>query len=132
MTFSPASAPEPRRRFPRWLLAILIVCSLSTLAFCGIVALGALTLLGSKVTPANTAARGGTAQMIYDPRANPNTTIDQALQQAKQDHKRVLLDFGADWCPDCQVLVQLFEDPKVKPFLDAHYHCRPDRCRAVG
>jgi len=122
MTFSPASLPEPRRRFPRWLIAVLIFCSLVTVAFCGTVVIGVLTLLGSKVTPANTAARGSTAQMIYDPRANPNEAIDQALKQAKVDHKRVLLDFGADWCPDCQVLAQLFDDPKVKPFLDAHYH----------
>jgi thioredoxin 1 len=124
MTFSPASPPAPHRRFPRWLIAVLALGGLVTLAFCGIVVLGVLTLLGSKVPPPTSAARGGsaTAQMIYDPRANPNAAIDQALKQAKADHKRVLLDFGADWCPDCQVLAQLFDDPHVKPFLDAHYY----------
>jgi thiol:disulfide interchange protein len=122
MTFSPASPPTPPRRFPRWLIAVLALGSLVTLAFCAIMVIGMLTLLGSKVTPTTSVARGGTAQMIYDPRANPNAAIDEALKAAKTDHKRVLLDFGADWCPDCQVLAQLFEDPKVKPFLDAHYH----------
>ena len=122
MTFSPASPPPPRRRFPRWLIAVLILGSLVTVAFCGIMVIGVLTLLGSKVPPTTSVARGGAAQMIYDPRANPNAAIEQALKQAKADHKRVLLDFGADWCPDCLVLAQRFEDPKVKPFLDAHYH----------
>jgi thiol:disulfide interchange protein len=124
MTFPPASPPAPRRGFPRWLIAILILGSLVTVAFCGIVVIGVLTLLGSKVTPTTSIARNGaaTTQMIYDPQANPNEDIAQALKQAKADHKRVLLDFGADWCPDCQVLAQLFDDPKVKPFLDAHYH----------
>jgi thioredoxin 1 len=128
MTFSPASPqappPTPRRRFPHWLIAVLILGSLVTVAFCGIMVIGVLTLLGSKVPPTTSAARGGaaTAQMIYDPRANPNAAIEQALKAAKADHKRVLLDFGADWCPDCQVLAQLFDDPHVKPFLDAHYH----------
>src|SRR4051812_12540217 len=122
MTYSPASPPTPRRRFPRWLIAVLALGSLVTLAFCAIMVIGMLTLLGSKVTPTTSVARGGAAQMIYDPRANPSAAIDEALKAAKADHKRVLLDFGADWCPDCQVLAQLFEDPKVKPFLDAHYH----------
>jgi thioredoxin 1 len=124
MTFPPASPPAPRRRFPRWLIAILALGSLVTLAFCGLVVIGVLTLLGSKVTPTTSLTRGGaaTTQMIYDPRANPNDAIAQALAAAKADHKRVLLDFGADWCPDCQVLAQLFDEPQVKPFLDAHYH----------
>jgi thioredoxin 1 len=122
MTFSPTSPPTPPRRFPRWLIAVLALASLVTVAFCGIVVIGVLTLLGSKVSPAAGVARGSVAQMIYDPRADPTVAIDQALKQAKADHKRVLLDFGADWCPDCQVLAQLFDDPKVKPFLDAHYH----------
>ena len=122
MTYSPASPPTPRRRFPRWLIAVLALGSLVTLAFCAIVVIGVLTLLGSKAPPTTSIARGGAAQMIYDLRANPNAAIAQALKQAKADHKRVLLDFGADWCPDCQVLAQRFDDPTVKPFLDAHYH----------
>jgi thiol:disulfide interchange protein len=30
--------------------------------------------------------------------------IDAALAEAKRTHKRVILDFGGDWCGDCQVL----------------------------
>src|SRR5690349_4477058 len=99
MTFSPAASPTPRRRFPRWLIAVLALGGFFTVAFCAIIVIGFLTLLGSKVQPSAGVGRSGAAQMIYDPRANPTAAIDQALKQAKADHKRVLLDFGADWCP---------------------------------
>ena len=45
-----------------------------------------------------------TKQHIYDEQVDPRKDIAAALQQAKREHKRVLLDFGGDWCPDCQVL----------------------------
>ena len=57
----------------------------------------------------------------YDEQADPAQDIAAALQQAKADDKRVLLDFGANWCPDCLVLAQHFENAQVKPFLDEHF-----------
>jgi thiol:disulfide interchange protein len=30
--------------------------------------------------------------------------VKAALAKAKKEHKRVILDFGGDWCGDCQVL----------------------------
>jgi thiol:disulfide interchange protein len=30
--------------------------------------------------------------------------LKAAFAQATGEHKRVLVDFGGDWCPDCQVL----------------------------
>jgi thioredoxin 1 len=30
--------------------------------------------------------------------------IHAAKVEARRTHKRVILDFGGDWCPDCQVL----------------------------
>ena len=263
MTSSPLPQTPPRRTFPRWLIVVLVVAGLGALAFCGILVIGTLSLLGAKVAPTVVTATDGqssvtvpgtwrtmttlndsaqlqagdprqeqylivlmtnkadvtnldlstysqristrlqshldtptissphtltihnrpaiqyeihgtnknvkvmyvltcvdgtqnyyevlawkleskadanramlhqvsesfqegttapTARVIYDPRANANAAITQALTQATADHKRVLLDFGADWCPDCQVLAQLFEDPQVKPYLDANYH----------
>jgi thioredoxin 1 len=50
------------------------------------------------------------AQMSI-PRAHIYPTVDEApaniqaaLIEARKTHKRVLLDFGGDWCGDCQVL----------------------------
>jgi thiol:disulfide interchange protein len=41
---------------------------------------------------------------IYSETANPREDIAAALTKARREHKRVILDFGGDWCGDCQVL----------------------------
>ena len=41
---------------------------------------------------------------IYPEISAAKNDVAAALHQAKQQHKRVILDFGGDWCPDCQVL----------------------------
>jgi thiol-disulfide isomerase/thioredoxin len=48
--------------------------------------------------------------------------IERAVDAAKRDRKHVLLDFGADWCPDCRVLGKTFEEPAVARVLDANFH----------
>ncbi len=50
------------------------------------------------------------AKHIYSETANPQADIDAALEQARRDHKRVLIDFGGDWCGDCQVLDIYFHE----------------------
>jgi thiol:disulfide interchange protein len=40
---------------------------------------------------------------------------------ARASGKRVLIDFGADWCPDCRVLDQLYTSPSVAPILARDY-----------
>ncbi len=58
----------------------------------------------------------------YDENALPQNDIVSALAKSEKDGKLVLLDFGANWCPDCLVLSTLFEDPAVKPFLEENFH----------
>jgi thiol:disulfide interchange protein len=41
---------------------------------------------------------------IYSETADPKAEIAAALKEAKSEHKRVIVDFGGDWCGDCQVL----------------------------
>lgn len=54
------------------------------------------------------AATGGcgaqTPVEIYDAPSKAPAAVERALAQAAQEHKNVLLDFGADWCGDCRVL----------------------------
>lgn len=57
----------------------------------------------------------------YDENANPQQDITNALAKSEEDGKLILLDFGANWCPDCIVLTTLFEDPAVKPFLEENF-----------
>jgi len=41
---------------------------------------------------------------LYSETADAKADIAAALKQAAREHKRVILDFGGDWCGDCQVL----------------------------
>jgi len=47
--------------------------------------------------------------------------IAAALKTAAATHKRILLDFGGNWCGDCQVLDIYFHDPANRPILDANF-----------
>lgn len=59
---------------------------------------------------------------IYDPQADGFALINAALQQAKTENKRVLLDFGANWCPWCHRLHQIFTtDDAVRGKLGTSY-----------
>ncbi len=47
--------------------------------------------------------------------------LSAALKSAASMHKRVIVDFGGNWCPDCHVLDAYFHDSANKPLLDANY-----------
>jgi thiol:disulfide interchange protein len=57
----------------------------------------------------------------YDPKRDPDADITAALAKAKADGHPVLLDFGADWCPDCVVLEKTFRTETVQPEI-AGFH----------
>lgn len=67
-------------------------------------------------------ASSAAAQKLVYPPSDPAKDIAAALAAAKSDHKNVLIDFGADWCPDCRVLGALFEDAQVAPFVEENFH----------
>jgi len=46
---------------------------------------------------------------VYDEKADAGADVAAALARAGQQHKRVLLVFGANWCPWCLKLHNLFE-----------------------
>jgi thiol:disulfide interchange protein len=54
---------------------------------------------------------------LYSAEADPKADIATALEQARQNHKRVILAFGGDWCGDCQVLeIYLHQSPNLEIF----------------
>jgi thiol:disulfide interchange protein len=54
---------------------------------------------------------------LYSADADPKADIAAALKQAHHEHKRVILDFGGDWCGDCQVLdIYLHQEPNLDLF----------------
>ncbi len=58
---------------------------------------------------------------IYPEIDAASNDIDAALRKAKMEHKRVLLDFGGDWCGDCQVLNLYFHQPENLDLLNKHF-----------
>jgi len=59
------------------------------------------------------------AKKIYSETAHPTAEIAAALVEAKRDHKRVLLDFGGDWCGDCQALdIYFHQSPNDRLLAD--------------
>jgi len=50
----------------------------------------------------------------YDETADAHAAVAAAFAQARQTNRKVLLDFGGNWCPDCRMLAGVLEDPQVK------------------
>jgi thiol:disulfide interchange protein len=98
--------------------------TLSTLALSAIVIAGSLsgckrheeTAKRTPVTPPPAVKKH-----LYSAEADPKVEIAAALQQAGAEHKRVILDFGGDWCGDCQVLDIYFHQPPNLELLNNNF-----------
>lgn len=67
------------------------------------------------------AAEEETEEGPFDATADAHADIEHALNESRADRKLVLLDFGANWCLDCQVLEKLMEDSAVAAFLSTNF-----------
>src|SRR3569833_1850468 len=65
-------------------------------------------------------AFAGTRDIYPDP-GQAKKDLANALKRAAATHKRVLIDFGGNWCGDCQVLDIYFHNPENRLFLVANY-----------
>lgn len=57
----------------------------------------------------------------YDEKADANAQVDRAFANARKSGKRVLIDLGGNWCPDCIVLANFLQLPEMRRFIDTHY-----------
>lgn len=78
-----------------------------------IAAVGVLALAAGTARPAT--------RDIYPEPGQAKADLAAALKTAAATHKRILLDFGGNWCGDCQVLDIYFHDPANRPILDANF-----------
>lgn len=81
--------------------------------------IGLIALLGVLALPAGQSLAA--THSIYPDPAQARHDVAAALRSAAATHKRVLLDFGGDWCGDCQALDIYFHNPQNKPILDANF-----------
>nr|WP_298795007.1 thioredoxin family protein [uncultured Acetobacter sp.] len=58
---------------------------------------------------------------VAHPYAEPDgaqAAVDAAFAKARKTGRKVLIDFGANWCPDCRVLAGVLTNPAVSPWVD--------------
>lgn len=58
---------------------------------------------------------------LYPDAGSARADLASALKQAKAEHKRVILDFGGDWCGDCQVLDIYMHQSPNQELLAKHF-----------
>ena len=58
---------------------------------------------------------------IYPTPEQAPADVAAALQTASATHRRIILDFGGNWCPDCHVLDSYFHDAANVPLLEAGF-----------
>jgi thiol:disulfide interchange protein len=80
----------------------------------GIVLIGLLT--AGAAQPAWTALPD-----IYPSPEQAPADLAAALKLAAAQHRRVILDFGGNWCPDCHVLDSYMHDAANQPILDSSF-----------
>lgn len=57
----------------------------------------------------------------YDETADANQQVARAKAKARAQGKKLLIDLGGNWCPDCRVLAGIMKLPEIASFLRAHY-----------
>jgi thioredoxin-like negative regulator of GroEL len=78
----------------------------------------ALALNAGAQAPAPAAAGGWRG---YEETADAAAEIERARAQAAASGKRVLVVFGANWCPDCRVLDEAMKQGRLKALIDGRF-----------
>ena len=85
----------PRNRSAAWMLGVAI----------------ALAANLARTSPPN----------IYPEPERAKSDLAAALHAAPRSHKRIILDFGGNWCPDCHLLDLYLHDQSNRPILEANF-----------
>ena len=79
-----------------------------------LLALSGLLALGS-------AAANSAGSDIYPDPSQARADLAAALRTAATTHRRVLLDFGGNWCGDCQVLDLYMHDDRNRRLIESNF-----------
>jgi len=61
------------------------------------------------------------AAKLYPEPSRASADIAAAVAEAARTHKRVLVDFGGDWCTDCKVLDVNLRRPENAPIVASRF-----------
>ncbi len=59
--------------------------------------------------------------MPFDEQADAKADLAAGIDAAKASGKLLLLEFGANWCPDCRALYKATLDHEIAAVIDAHF-----------
>lgn len=69
------------------------------------------------------AGQSGARPAIYDAGLDVKARIAEAVKTAQAENRHILLQFGANWCPWCHRLHDLFQtDPAIRELLAKSFH----------
>jgi thiol-disulfide isomerase/thioredoxin len=60
-------------------------------------------------------------QAPYDSAADAHAQVDAAFAAARATGRKVLIDFGGNWCPDCRMLAGVLQVPAVRRWTDQNF-----------
>ena len=80
-----------------------------------------MRMIASAVLSAALALGAHAADPLYPEVARAKGDIEAALKSAVKSNKRVLVDFGGNWCPDCKVLDINLHRPENAQLLHERY-----------
>jgi len=58
---------------------------------------------------------------IYPAPEQAQADLAAALKKAAAQHRRVIVDFGGNWCTDCHVLDSYMHDATNQPLIEANF-----------
>jgi thioredoxin 1 len=61
------------------------------------------------------------AEPMYPPIERANADVEGGLHTAAKSGKRVIVDFGGNWCTDCKILDINMKKPENAALLDRHF-----------
>ena len=61
------------------------------------------------------------AEPLYPSVDRARSDVESAVKEAKKAKKRVIVDFGGDWCTDCKILDINLKKPENAALLAKHY-----------
>ncbi len=83
--------------------------------------LGAVLSYAALWFPATATAQTADALMPYDEAADAVVEVAAAIDAARKANKLLLINFGANWCPDCRAFAAAAEAPEMQALIDKSF-----------
>jgi len=109
----------PASKAPWFVLAAAVAVATGAIVYCFWKRPADVPVAPTAATPAPAVPM--VTKHIYSEIADPKADLAVGLVEARREHKRVILDFGGDWCGDCQVLDIYFNQPPNEDLLEKNF-----------